>query len=465
MANEFDGLFQTPNQARNEYLSPYTITPQQQASQGLLQQVISVMSNAGAGLGYGFGKLAGGTLPSRPEETQAILQEASKKASPLERAQYAATLFNMQGMTEQENVARKEIERIVAENLKQDKARADIEAQLAKAAKDSKETAKSTADERASTLLSSLETRVTKGETLSATDRALANAAMQRLTKQPLYQITKEGAPVLTREGTDPRTIAPNLARLLNYKPWSTATEMPVAQPTTGAAPMVAQQTPTGTQAAPMVAQPPAAQVGPTVPPPGAVGSIVLNEPAIKSRKAGIDQALASVAQLDQILNQGGKILDLYDKYGTGALSPLNPNPIAQALQQQISPIARSAQAYQASIDAAKAIETIIEMKRSSPTGSTGFGALSNQELQTAQNMYSKLDPTAASYPQDLAEYLAYVRTLKQKMYNDIQEKQKALGTEPSVNYDAIVDQAMKLNPGKSRAAVSAALRAKGFIK
>ena len=460
MANEFDGLFQTPNQARNEYLSPYMITPQQQASQGLLQQVISVMSNAGAGLGYGIGKLAGGTLPNRPEETQAILQEASKKASPLERAQYAATLFNMQGMTEQENIARKEIERIVASNLTQDKARADIEAQLAKAAKDSKETAKSTADERASTLLSNLETRVAKGETLSATDRALANAAMQRLTKQPLYQITKEGAPVLTREGTDPRTIAPNLARLLNYKPWSTATEMPVAQPTTGAAPMVVQQTPTGTQAAPM-----AAQAGPTVPPPGAVGSIVLNEPAIKSRKAGIDQALSSVSQLDQILNQGGKILDLYDKYGTSALSPLNPNPIAQSIQQQISPIARSAQAYQASIDAAKAIETIIEMKRSSPTGSTGFGALSNQELQTAQNMYSKLDPTAASYPQDLAEYLAYVRTIKQKMYDDIQEKQKALNVEPSVNYDAIVDQAMKLNPGKSRAAVSAALRAKGFIK
>lgn len=458
MANEFDGLFQTPNQARNEYLSPYMITPQQQASQGLLQQVISVMSNAGAGLGYGIGKLAGGTLPNRPEETQAILQEASKKASPLERAQYAATLFNMQGMTEQENIARKEIERIVASNLTQDKARADIEAQLAKAAKDSKETAKSTADERASTLLSNLETRVAKGETLSATDRALANAAMQRLTKQPLYQITKEGAPVLTREGTDPRTIAPNLARLLNYKPWSTAEEMPVTQPPTVAQPTGAQPTTTG-------GQPPAAQAGPTAPPPGAVGSIVLNEPAIKSRKAGIDQALASVAQLDQILNQGGKILDLYDKYGTSALSPLNPNPIAQSIQQQISPIARSAQAYQASIDAAKAIETIIEMKRSSPTGSTGFGALSNQELQTAQNMYSKLDPTAASYPQDLAEYLAYVRTLKQKMYDDIQEKQKALNVEPSVNYDAIVDQAMKLNPGKSRAAVSAALRAKGFIK
>lgn len=460
MANEFDGLFQTPNQARNEYLSPYMITPQQQASQGLLQQVISVMSNAGAGLGYGLGKLAGGTLPSRPEETQAILQEASKKASPLERAQYAATLFNMQGMTEQENIARKEIERLVAANLAQDKARADIEAQLAKAAKDSKETAKSTADERASTLLSNLETRVAKGETLSATDRALANAAMQRLTKQPLYQITKEGAPVLTREGTDPRTIAPNLARLLNYKPWSTAEEMPVAQPTTGAqaAPTAAQPTTTGEQTT-------AAQAGPKAPPPGAVGSIILNEPAIKSRKAEIDQALSSVSQLDQILNQGGKILDLYDKYGTSALSPLNPNPIAQSIQQQISPIARSAQAYQASIDAAKAIETIIKMKRESPTGSTGFGALSNQELQTAQNMYSKLDPSAASYPQDLAEYLAYVRGIKEKMYNDIQEKQKALNVEPSVNYDVIVDQAMKLNPGKSRAAVSAALRAKGFIK
>ena len=67
MANEFEGLFQTPNQARNEYLSPYMITPAQQSQQGLLGQLISTMSNAGAGLGYGIGKLAGGSSPQEIE--------------------------------------------------------------------------------------------------------------------------------------------------------------------------------------------------------------------------------------------------------------------------------------------------------------------------------------------------------------------------------------------------------------
>ena len=67
MANEFEGLFQTPNQARNEYLSPYMITPAQQSQQGLLGQIISTMSNAGAGLGYGIGKLAGGSSPQEIE--------------------------------------------------------------------------------------------------------------------------------------------------------------------------------------------------------------------------------------------------------------------------------------------------------------------------------------------------------------------------------------------------------------
>ena len=67
MANEFEGLFQTPSQARNEYLSPYMITPAQQSQQGLLGQLISTMSNAGAGLGYGIGKLAGGSSPQEIE--------------------------------------------------------------------------------------------------------------------------------------------------------------------------------------------------------------------------------------------------------------------------------------------------------------------------------------------------------------------------------------------------------------
>ena len=71
MANEFDGLFTTPDQARNDYLSQFMVTPAQQGQQGLLQQVVSTMSNAGAGLGYGLGKAMGGNT-QQELEAQAV---------------------------------------------------------------------------------------------------------------------------------------------------------------------------------------------------------------------------------------------------------------------------------------------------------------------------------------------------------------------------------------------------------
>ena len=71
MANEFDGLFTTPAQARNDYLSQFMVTPAQQSQQGLLQQVVSTMSNAGAGLGYGLGKAMGGNT-QQELEAQAV---------------------------------------------------------------------------------------------------------------------------------------------------------------------------------------------------------------------------------------------------------------------------------------------------------------------------------------------------------------------------------------------------------
>ena len=82
MANEFEGLFKTPSQARDEYLSQYMITPAQQSQQGLLQQVISTMSNAGAGIGYGIGKLAGGS--SQQEIEANAVQDAMKRVKQMQ---------------------------------------------------------------------------------------------------------------------------------------------------------------------------------------------------------------------------------------------------------------------------------------------------------------------------------------------------------------------------------------------
>ena len=451
MANEFEGLFTTPDQARNDYLSQFMVTPQQQASQGLLQQVVSIMSNAGAGLGYGVGRLAGGQTPDRPEDVASVLQQVQNIPEPIRQAQTAAELFAKRGMTKQAEIMRKEVERRITADLEEQQKRATIAKTKAEAVKAA--TGKpppSAQDERNRALVVAVETKLAAGEKVDPNAVMAAKAAFQALKKEPLYAL-KDGVPVMTREGTDPTQWAPNVGKLMGAAAVPTAPDgQPMAatgQPTTA----------TGQ---------PSGGANQSVARPGGVGSTVLTQPAIESLQKEVVNAKSSVSQLDQIMNQGGKILDLYDKYGKEGLSPLNPNPIMQKIMGEFSSVTRSRDAYQASINAAKAIETIIQMKRSSPTGATGFGALSERELETAQSMYSKLDPTAETYELDLAEYLNYVRGLKQKMVDDINKQEEKLGVKDKTqNYDQIIDNAMKLNPGKSRAAVTDALRKKGWVK
>ena len=451
MANEFDGLFSTPEQARNDYLSSMLVTPQQQASQGLLQQVISTMSNAGAGLGYGIGRLAGGQTPDRPEDVASVLQQVQNIPEPIRQAQTAAELFAKKGMTKQAEIMRKEIERRIAADLEEQLKRATIDKTKAEAVKAlTGKPPPSAQDERNRSLVVAVETKLANGEKVDPQAVMAAKAAFQALKKEPLYAL-KDGVPVMTREGTDPIQWAPNVGKLMGA---STIPTLPDGQPTT------ATGQPTGATGQP------SGGANQSVARPGGVGSTVLTQPAIESLQKEVVNAKSSVSQLDQIMNQGGKILDLYDKYGKEGLSPLNPNPIMQKIMGEFSSVTRSRDAYQASINAAKAIETIIQMKRSSPTGATGFGALSERELETAQSMYSKLDPTAETYELDLAEYLNYVRGLKQKMVDDINKQEEKLGVKDKTqNYDQIIDNAMKLNPGVSRAAVTDALRKKGWVK
>lgn len=62
MASDVLSLFNMPTQEQlgQSYLQGMMTSPAQMGSQGLLQQVVSLGGNAGAGLGYGVGRLMGG---------------------------------------------------------------------------------------------------------------------------------------------------------------------------------------------------------------------------------------------------------------------------------------------------------------------------------------------------------------------------------------------------------------------
>jgi hypothetical protein len=96
-----DGMFMTPQMARQAAIQAGMISPQQMGSQGLLQQVISTMANAGTGVGAGIGGLFGAEYaPERQARmTQEVLQAAGQKyASPAAQAQEAARLFSSMNM-------------------------------------------------------------------------------------------------------------------------------------------------------------------------------------------------------------------------------------------------------------------------------------------------------------------------------------------------------------------------------
>ena len=67
MASDVMTLFNMPTQQElgQRYLDSQMVSPAQMGNQGLLQQVVSMGSNAGAGIGYGAGRLFGGATPEQ----------------------------------------------------------------------------------------------------------------------------------------------------------------------------------------------------------------------------------------------------------------------------------------------------------------------------------------------------------------------------------------------------------------
>jgi len=67
MASDVMTLFNMPTQQQlgQRYLESQMVSPAQMGNQGLLQQVVSMGANAGAGLGYAGGRLFGGATPDQ----------------------------------------------------------------------------------------------------------------------------------------------------------------------------------------------------------------------------------------------------------------------------------------------------------------------------------------------------------------------------------------------------------------
>lgn len=84
MASEILGLFgnQNPQQIRNAALESMLISPAQMGNQGLLQQIVSMGSNAGATAGMGIGQMFGGKVAGEVEAS--LIDDALKKVEQMQ---------------------------------------------------------------------------------------------------------------------------------------------------------------------------------------------------------------------------------------------------------------------------------------------------------------------------------------------------------------------------------------------
>ena len=111
----------TPQQLQEDYLNKRMVSPAQMGSQGLLQQVISTMGNAGAMMGSGGARMFGGKVAGEVEATgmeEALKATADRKfASDEERFTFLAGELDKAGLSKQAYMARKEANKSKLESL------------------------------------------------------------------------------------------------------------------------------------------------------------------------------------------------------------------------------------------------------------------------------------------------------------------------------------------------------------
>lgn len=112
---------QTPEQLRQDYLDKNMISPGQMGSQGLLQQVVSQMSNAGSMIGSAGGQLLGGKVAGEVEAAgiQQVMKDAAGRQfkNDSERYSFVAEGLDKLGLNKQAMLARKEANKSKLESL------------------------------------------------------------------------------------------------------------------------------------------------------------------------------------------------------------------------------------------------------------------------------------------------------------------------------------------------------------
>lgn len=133
MASDVMTLFNMPTQQElgQRYLDSQMVSPAQMGQQGLLQQVVSMGANAGAGIGYGAGRLFGGGTPEqvRAKGIEEAMQAVQGMGLTSDADMYSALSKQLaaRGLTQDAFMANKEARTAMRDEQVMKKGSFDIE--------------------------------------------------------------------------------------------------------------------------------------------------------------------------------------------------------------------------------------------------------------------------------------------------------------------------------------------------
>lgn len=189
------------------------------------------------------------------------------------------------------------------------------------------------------------------------------------------------------------------------------------------------------------------------------VGARVIETPQSEAAKA---QQIEAKNMVVQRLQDGVTNIDT----ALNTLGSLTTNPWVQGFAKNFPTDARTLQNAVSAINSTKTIDLITQMKQQSKTGATGFGSVTEKELDLLQSDIVKLDPQSKTIKDDLQR----VRTRWNELIGKIQSSGGTMPSSPkapSQDNEAIIQRVMAApqNAGKTRAQIEAALKARGIIR
>jgi protein gp37 len=293
--------------------------------------------------------------------------------------------------------------------------------------------------ERNRKLISDAEVKLVGGEPLTNAELANLRWLVAQETKVKTFQ-DPDTREIVRIEPIDLSQAAPNLFKQL------------VQAPATSVGAEGTSPAPQGQQQPPAVTGAPAATYG------GGKVTTIATPASIAKEAAATEAKDTAIARLDEGLINIGQAMKLME-------SP-TANPWISSWTENFPTDARALSNVVTSLKSQKTIDLINQMKNASKTGATGFGSVTEKELDLLQSDIVKLDQRSPTFKEDLKR----LQTTWTNLQNKIKSSQAGGKTPtpsaaPNANLDAKVAKFMAANPTMSREAVIEQMKKTGHYK